>query len=78
MKTGIVIILAMLTGCAYYPYPQYAQPAVIIPAPVVIAPQCAQYPTEGERLSCNRGAQQRYFEEQRYKENQAYRQGLGR
>ena len=80
MKKSILILLTMLTGCAYYPYsyPDYAQPSIIIPAPVVILPQCANFPTEGERLSCNRGAQQRYGEDQRARENAAYRTGLGR
>jgi hypothetical protein len=68
----------MLTGCAYYPYPEYAQQPIITPAPVVISPQCANYPSEGERLSCNRGAQQRYYEDQRARENAAYHSGLGR
>ena len=68
----------MLTGCAYYPYPNYVQQPTIYVDPAIIAPQCDRYQTDGERLSCNRGAQQRYSEEQRYRENQAYRQALGR
>jgi hypothetical protein len=75
MKTLLVVLLAVgLVGCGHYytPYqPIYSQP-------VVIAPHCQNYQTNGERYSCQRGAQQRYNEEQRMRENQAFRAGLGR
>ncbi len=64
-----------------------AQPRVVIrePAPVVTHEQviivnnvCGQYQLHSERAACERGARQRYMEEQRKRENEAYRQGYGR
>lgn len=64
-----------------------AQPRVVLrePATVVTHEQviivnntCAQYHLQSERAACERGARQRWQEEQRKRENDAYRQGYGR
>lgn len=64
-----------------------AQPRVVLrePAPVVTHEQviivnntCGQYQMHRERQACERGAHQRWQEEQRKRENEAYRQGYGR
>lgn len=48
-------------------------------AVVIVAEQCQHYPHyTAERAACERGARQRYYEEQRRRENEAYRTGLGR
>lgn len=57
-----------------------------VPAPVVIrdaypptVERCMLYvPGSGEQIACERGARQRYIEEQRRREHEAYRQGYGR
>jgi hypothetical protein len=77
MKTLLIVLSAVsLVGCAgrYYA-PAYQS---VYSQPVVIAPHCQNYSTYGEQMSCHRGAQQRYNEEQRMRENQAFRAGLGR
>ena len=64
-----------------------AQPRVVLrePAPVVTHEQvvivnntCGQYQLHSERAACERGARQRYYEEQRKRETEAYRQGYGK
>jgi hypothetical protein len=45
---------------------------------IVVNQYCGQYATQSEQVACNRGAQQRYNEEQRRRENEAYRAGYGR
>jgi hypothetical protein len=64
-----------------------AQPRVVLrePAPVVTHEQviivnnaCGQFQLHSERLACERGARQRWQEEQRKRETEAYRQGYGR
>lgn len=64
-----------------------AQPrTVVVREAPVVAPErviiindaCARYHTYGERSACERGARQRYYEEQRRRDNEAYRQGYGR
>ena len=45
---------------------------------VIVSEQCNQYPFGPERTACERGARQRYMEEQRRREQEAYRRGYGR
>ena len=60
--------------------PVYVQqaPVVVHDNVVIVAEQCNHYPFGPERSSCERGARQRYYEEQRRREHEAYRQGYGR
>lgn len=83
-RTGTAIVAGtagMVIGNAM------AQPrAVVVREVPVVAPErviivnnaCTQYPTYSERSACERGARQRYYEEQRRRDNEAYRQGYGR
>jgi hypothetical protein len=83
-RTGTAIVAGtagMMIGNAM------AQPRTVVvrEAPVVTHEQviivndaCAQYPTYNERSACERGARQRYYEEQRRRTNEAYRTGYGR
>jgi len=72
--TGVIIGSAM------------SQPRVVVrEVPVVTHEQvvivndtCNRYPLHSERVACERGARQRYNEEQRKRENEAYRAGYGR
>lgn len=52
---------------------------VVVPERVIIVNEsCNQYAIHSERIACERGARQRYYEEQRRRDNEAYRQGYGR
>lgn len=57
-----------------------AQPRTVVVREevVVISAACQSYNYHSERLACERGARQRYMEEQRRRENEAYRSGYGR
>lgn len=94
MKKLLVLFVALfaLTGCANryvgpalvggvvgYSIANSSRPVIVHQEPVVIvSTQCNQYAYYNERAACERGARQRYYEEQRRRENEAYRQGLGR
>jgi hypothetical protein len=54
------------------------EPALSHERVVIVSPVCNSYPTYREREACQRGARQRYLEEQRRREQEAYRQGIGR
>lgn len=82
-RTGTAIVAGtagMVLGSAM------AQPRVVVrEVPVVTHEQviivndaCNRYPSHNERVACERGARQRYNEEQRKRENEAYRAGYGR
>jgi len=45
---------------------------------IIVNDACNRYPTYNERTACERGARQRYVEEQRRRDNEAYRAGYGR
>lgn len=45
---------------------------------IVVNDACNRYTTYNERSACERGARQRYYEEQRRRDNEAYRAGYGR
>jgi hypothetical protein len=56
-----------------------AQPRTVTHEQVIIINNtCTQYQLHSERAACERGARQRYYEEQRKREAEAYRQGYGR
>ena len=64
-----------------------AQPRVVLREPVqvvtheqvvIVNNACGQYQFPSERAACERGARQRYYEEQRKRENEAFRLGYGR
>jgi hypothetical protein len=94
MKKLIVLFVAVLalTGCAHrhvgpaivggvigYSIANSQPRTVVVQEQVVIVnEQCNQYMNSTERLACERGARQRYLEEQRKRENDAYRRGYGR
>ena len=44
---------------------------------VIINDACNRYHTYNERSACERGARQRYIEEQRRRDNEAFRSGYG-
>ena len=67
--TGLIIGNAM----AQPPYRVVTHEQVII-----VNSTCAQYQLQGDRAACERGARQRWQEEQRKREQEAYRQGYGR
>lgn len=76
---------ALVGGVVGYSIANSHRPVVVHQAPVVVqesvvivSSQCNQYVYQPERAACERGARQRYYEEQRRRENEAYRQGLGR
>ena len=82
-RTGTAILAGtagMIIGSAV------AQPRVMVrEVPVVTHEQviivnsaCGQFQLHSERLACERGARQRYNEEQRRRETDAYRAGYGR
>lgn len=75
-RTGTTIVAGtagMVIGNAM------AQPrtVVVYDAPVIHY-NCTHFYTHSERVACERGARQRYYEEQRRRDNEAYRQGYGR
>lgn len=93
MKKLLVLFVAVLalTGCANryvgpalvggvvgYSIANSSRPVVVQEQVVIVSSQCNQYAYYNERAACERGARQRYYEEQRKRENEAYRQGLGR
>lgn len=94
MKKLLVLFVAVLalTGCANrhvgpaivggvigYSIANSQPRTVVVQEQVVIVnEQCNQYMNSTERLACERGARQRYLEEQRKRENDAYRRGYGR
>lgn len=45
---------------------------------IIVNDACNRYVTYNERTACERGARQRYYEEQRRRDNEAFRQGYGR
>ena len=53
-------------------------PTVVRDQVVIMSDQCNQFPYAQERMACERGARQRFYEEQRKRETEAYRQGYGR
>ena len=60
----------------------YSQPRTVIvehrPAVAIDAPQCHHYPLySSERDACDRGAKQRYAEDNRRRNDEAFRTGLG-
>jgi len=71
--TGVIIGSAM------------SQPRVVVrEVPVVTHEQvvivndaCNRYYSHSERVACERGARQRYYEEQRRRDNEAFRSGYG-
>jgi hypothetical protein len=76
---------ALVGGAVGYTIANSHRPVVVHPGPIVIqepviivSAQCNQYINPSERSACERGARQRYHEEQRRRDNEAYRQGLGR
>jgi uncharacterized lipoprotein YajG len=83
-RTGTAIVAGtagMVIGSAM------AQPRTVVvrEAPVItqerviiVNETCNHYPMHSERVACERGARQRYYEEQRRRDNEAYRQGYGR
>ena len=87
----IVVVLA-LTGCASrYVAPAIvggvvgysianSQPRVVVVQEqvVIVSTHCNQYAYHAERSACERGAKQRYAEEQRKRESEAYRRGYGK
>lgn len=94
MKKLLVLFVAVLslTGCANrhvgpaivggvigYSIANSQPRTVVVQEQVVIVnEQCNRYINSTERLACERGARQRYYEEQRKRENEAFRQGYGR
>lgn len=84
-RTGTALLAGgagVLVGSAIASHAN-AQPRTVIvqerPAVIIVAEQCQHYPHyTAERAACERGARQRYYEEQRRRENEAYRTGLGR
>lgn len=76
---------ALVGGAVGYSIANSNRPVIVHQAPVVVhdqvvivSDQCNHYPFGPERSACERGARQRYYEEQRKRENEAYRQGYGR
>jgi len=76
-RTGTAIVAGttgMIIGSAM------SQPRTIIvhEEPVIIvAGTCNHYYTYSERAACERGARQRYYEQQRHRDNAAFRSGYG-
>jgi hypothetical protein len=54
------------------------RPVVVQEQVVIVAHNCQVYTNPSERHACERGARQRFYEEQRKREAEAYRQGYGR
>lgn len=50
---------------------------IVYDAPVIHY-NCAHFYTHSERVACERGARQRYNEEQHRRDNEAFRRGYGR
>jgi uncharacterized lipoprotein YajG len=83
-RTGTAIVAGtagMVIGNAM----AHPRTVVVREAPVVTHEQviivndtCTRYPTHNERSACERGARQRYYEEQRRRDNEAFRAGYGR
>lgn len=92
-KLLVLIVVALaLTGCASryvapaviggvvgYSIANNQHRTVVVQEQVVIvSTHCNQYAYHAERTACERGARQRYNEEQRKRESEAFRRGYGR
>jgi hypothetical protein len=69
---------ALVGGVVGYSIANSHRPVVVQEQVIVVSAQCNQYAYQAERTACERGARQRYYEEQRRRENEAYRNGYGR
>ena len=83
-RTGTAIV-AGTTGMIIGSAMAQQRTVIVQHAPVVTREQvvivndaCNRYATYGERSACERGARQRYYEEQRRRDNEAFRAGYGR
>lgn len=73
MRTKLIIaILALVTlnGCATR--------TIIVQEVPIVTPTCVHYYIYSERMACERGVRQRYYEQQRKRDNEAYRHGYQR
>ena len=76
-RTGTAIV-AGTTGVIIGHAMSHPRTVIVREEPIIVSSTCNHYYTHSERMACERGARQRYYEEQRRRDNDAYRQGYGR
>ena len=76
-RTGTAI-LAGTTGVIIGSAMSQPRTVIVREEPVIVHSSCNQFYMYSERAACERGARQRYYEEQRRRDNDAFRSGYGR